>query len=308
MELISIILPVYNGEQLIERCIESILKQTYKNFELIIVNDGSTDKTLEKIQKYEDERIRIINQSQQGTGQARNAGLKEVLGDYVCFIDSDDTVDENFLKIMYELIKPNNAQIVACSYKENKNVVHNLNKEQGLQYLISLPEKIPMSVWGKLFTKKSIENIQFDKVNHFEDIKFITEVFIKSDKIVYIEKKLYNYIQRENSRSKYFKGDDRMKACLENVKLVESVCPTLTDSYITYSLFNSIAIANRMILNNFYNDELLKNVKVTVKDNIKSVKKSQYNFLKKMQIYLFNWNFSVYKKVYSLENKIGGKN
>lgn len=301
MELISIILPVYNGEQLIERCIESILKQTYKNFELIIVNDGSTDKTLEKIQKYKDERIRIINQSQQGTGQARNAGLKEVLGDYVCFIDSDDTVDENFLKIMYELIKPNNAQVVACSYKENKNVVYNLNKEQGLQYLISLPEKIPMSVCGKLFTKKSIENIQFDKVNHFEDIKFITEVFIKSDKIVYIEKKLYNYIQRENSRSKYFKGDDRMKACLENVKLVESVCPTLTDSYITYSLFNSIAIANRMILNDSYNDELLKNVKVTVKDNIKSVKKSQYNFLKKMQIYLFNWNFGVYKKAYSFK-------
>ena len=107
MELISIILPVYNGEQLIERCIESILKQTYKNFELIIVNDGSTDKTLEKIQKYKDERIRIINQSQQGTGQARNAGLKEVLGNYVCFIDSDDTVDENFLKTMYELIKQN---------------------------------------------------------------------------------------------------------------------------------------------------------------------------------------------------------
>ena len=92
-----------------------------------------------------------------------------------------------------------------------------------------------------------------------------------------------------------------MKACLENVKLVESVCPTLTDSYITYSLFNSIAIANRMILNDSYNDELLKNVKVTVKDNIKSVKKSQYNFSKKMQIYLFNWNFSVYKKVYSLK-------
>ncbi len=308
MELISIILPVYNGEQLIERCIESILKQTYKNFELIIVNDGSTDKTLEKIQKYEDERIRIINQSQQGTGQARNAGLKEVLGDYVCFIDSDDTVDENFLKTMYELIKQNNAQVVAFSYKENKDIVHNLNKEQGLKYLISLPEKIPMSVCGKLFTRKSIENIQFDKVNHFEDIKFITEVFIKSDKIVYIEKKLYNYIQRENSRSKYFKGDDRMKACLENVKLVENVCPTLTDSYITYSLFNSIAIANRMILNNSYNDELLKNVKVTVKDNIKSVKKSQYNFLKKMQIYLFNWNFGIYKKAYSLKNKIGGKN
>ena len=248
MELISIILPVYNGEQLIERCIESILKQTYKNFELIIVTDGSTDKTLEKIQKYEDERIRIINQSQQGTGQARNAGLKEVLGDYVCFIDSDDTVDENFLKTMYELIKQNNAQVVACSYKENKDIVHNLNKEQGLKYLISLPEKIPMSVCGKLLTRKSIESIQFDKVNHFEDIKFITEVFVKSDKIVYIEKKLYNYIQRENSRSKYFKGDDRMKACLENVKLVENVCPTLTDSYITYSLFNSIAIAKAVSL------------------------------------------------------------
>lgn len=80
MELISIILPVYNGEQLIERCIESILKQTYKNFELIIVNDGSTDKTLEKIQKYEDERIRIINQSPTRNRTSKKCWTKRSFG------------------------------------------------------------------------------------------------------------------------------------------------------------------------------------------------------------------------------------
>ncbi len=306
MEKISVILPVFNEEMLIERCIDSILKQTYKNFELIIVNDGSTDETLEKIKKYNDNRIKIYSQKNQGAGQARNKGLEEATGDFICFVDSDDTINKNFLEIMSKLLKEKQAQIVACSYSRNTHKIYELKKQEAFKYLIELPEKIPMSVCGKLFRKETIKEIYFDKSNHFEDIKFAIEAFSKSDKAVYIEEKLYNYIRRNESRSSYFKSNDRMKACFENKELVSRYFPELVDSFITYSLFNSIAIANKMILNNEYDNELLEDIQHTVRENIKSVKKSDYNTLKKLQIYLFDLNFRMYKKIYCFLKKVGG--
>ena len=306
MEKISVILPVFNEEMLIERCIDSILKQTYKNLELIIVNDGSTDGTLEKIKNYNDNRIKIYSQKNQGAGQARNKGLEEATGDFICFVDSDDTINKNFLEIMSKLLKEKQAQIVACSYSRNTHKIYELKKQKAFKYLIELPEKIPMSVCGKLFRKETIKEIYFDKSNHFEDIKFAIEAFSKSDKAVYIEEKLYNYIRRKDSRSSYFKSNDRMKACFENKELVSRYFPELVDSFITYSLFNSIAIANRMILNNEYDNELLENIQHTVKENIKSVKNSDYNTLKKLQIYVFDLNFRMYKKIYCFLKKVGG--
>jgi glycosyltransferase involved in cell wall biosynthesis len=306
MEKISVILPVFNEEMLIERCIDSILKQTYKNLELIIVNDGSTDGTLEKIKNYNDNRIKIYSQKNQGAGQARNKGLEEATGDFICFVDSDDTINKNFLEIMSKLLKEKQAQIVACSYSRNTHKIYELKKQKAFKYLIELPEKIPMSVCGKLFRKETIKEIYFDKSNHFEDIKFAIEAFSQSDKAVYIEEKLYNYIRRNESRSSYFKSNDRMKACFENKELVSRYFPELVDSFITYSLFNSIAIANRMILNNEYDNELLENIQHTVKENIKSVKNSDYNTLKKLQIYVFDLNFRMYKKIYCFLKKVGG--
>lgn len=306
MEKISVILPVFNEEMLIERCVDSILKQTYKNFELIIVNDGSTDGTLEKIKKYNDNRIKIYSQKNQGAGQARNKGLEEATGDFICFVDSDDTINKNFLEIMSKLLKEKQAQIVACSYSRNTHKIYELKKQEAFKYLIELPEKIPMSVCGKLFRKETIKEIYFDKSNHFEDIKFAIEAFLKSDKAVYIEEKLYNYIRKNESRSSYFKSNDRMKACFENKELVSRYFPELVDSFITYSLFNSIAISNRMILNNEYDNELLEDIQHTVRENIKSVKNSDYNTLKKLQIYVFDLNFRMYKKIYCFLKKVGG--
>ena len=298
MDKISIILPVFNDENLIEKSINSILNQTYQNFELIVINDGSTDNSLEKIQNYSDDRIIVYSQERKGTGQARNTGLKKATGNFICFVDSDDTINNNFLETMYNLIISNNAQIACCSYKKDTRKICNLNKEKGLKYLISLPEKIPMSVCGKLFRKETIEELWFDKNNHFEDIEFIIKAFARSEKVVYIERVMYNYVQRGNSRSKFFKSNDRMTACINNIKLIEQDFPRLLDSYITYTLFNTIAIANRMILNNQYDEKLLKDIKTFIRKNIKRVKKSQYVLWKKAQIYLFDWDFTIYRGIY----------
>jgi len=300
MEKISVIIPVFNDEKRIEKSINSVLNQTYDNLELIVINDGSTDKTLEKIQKYSDKRIRVFTQENQGTGQARNRGLKETTGDFICFVDSDDTIELNFLETMINLIRQKEASIVACSYKNNTGKLYELDKTEAFKYLIALPEKIPMSVVGKIFRKEKLKDLWFDKSNHFEDIKFAVEAFAKADKVVYLEKILYNYTQREDSRSKYFKNDDRMKACLGNRELVKQKFPELIDDYITYSLFNSIAIVNSMILNDSYNNELLSKVKEQVQNNVESIKKSKYTVWKKWQLYLFISDFTMYKILYKL--------
>lgn len=148
MSDVSIIVPVYNSEKYIAKCIESILNQDYKEFELLLINDGSTDSSCNIMNLYDDKRIKIYNQENKGTGSARNLGLKYATGNYIAFVDSDDTIENNYLSIMLELIKKNNADIVSCQYKQNKDTekIEILDKEQAFKYLIALPEKIPMSV------------------------------------------------------------------------------------------------------------------------------------------------------------------
>ena len=148
MSEVSIIVPIYNSEKYISACIESILHQTYKDFELLLIDDGSTDNTNNIIKKYKDSRIKIYRQENKGTGAARNLGMKHANGNYLTFVDSDDAIEQRYLEIMLNACKNNNADIVSCVYmkndKEPKTKI--LNNTEAFRYLISLPEKIPMSV------------------------------------------------------------------------------------------------------------------------------------------------------------------
>ena len=116
---ISIIIPAYNAEKYIEKCLQSIIYQEYKDFEVIIVNDGSTDNTKEICKKYADldSRIRLISTENKGAGSARNTGLTEAQGRYISFIDADDFVSENYYSRMYKMIEEGNADIAECHYK-----------------------------------------------------------------------------------------------------------------------------------------------------------------------------------------------
>ena len=165
-----------------------------------------------------------------------------------------------------------------------------------------------MSVTGKLWKKQLSKDILFDTQNHFEDIEFATRLFLNADKIIYYDSGYYNYIHDKESRSSFFSGNDRIKACLAGKNFIEKNYNILLNDYMTYTLFNAISIANMMILNNSYNSELLNEVKKIVKDNIKCVKKSQYSYLKKLQIYIFNFNFDIYKKIYHNLKKIKWRN
>lgn len=305
MEKITIIIPIYNCEKTINRCIDSILQQTYKNFELILVNDGSTDGTSRILCSYKDNRIKLINQENKGTGSARNTGIKYATGDFICFVDGDDYVEPNFLCEGYELIKKYNAQIVACTYKRKKSLrkICILDKIYGMKYLISLPEKIPMSVVGKVFKSNVIKDLSFDVNNKFEDIEFATIAFLRSEKMVFLKKKLYCVTKTLDSRSKFYNSDDKLKACLKGLNLVREKCPSLLNDYMTYTLLNGIAIVNMMIIHDNYNVKLLENIKETVSNNIKCVKHSKYGIIKKLQIYVFDKMFPLYKIIYKIIKK-----
>ena len=207
--LVSIIIPVYNSEKYIKRCLKSILNQTYENIEMIVVDDGSTDNSFNIISKFEDKRIRYFKKENEGVSIARNYGIKRAVGEYLLFVDSDDYIAKD---IVEELIKKTNglSEIVFCNNLEiwyNKEEerrlfisVDKLNKKNVMREIASGRAGL---VCSKLVSKKVIEdnNISFDeKLKVGEDQLFFLEVAEKCDEFKYVDKSLYFY-DRTNENS-----------------------------------------------------------------------------------------------------------
>lgn len=236
MDLISIIVPVYNVEKYLEQCIESLVNQTYKNIEIIIVNDGSTDSSGELCEKLanHDSRINVIHKKNAGLGLARNTGLEFVKGKYVTFIDSDDFADVDLIENLYNGIILNNADTCIGGFKrvnddgkvlykeEYKSVTYSGNKvvqELLLRMLGSSPEKsdaIRMSVWNVLFSVEIIKNnnLQFCSERKYisEDLMFDIDYYIHSYKTTIINSTDYNYRVNNNSLTMKYR-DDRFVKC-----------------------------------------------------------------------------------------------
>ena len=214
--LISVVVPIYNVEDYLVECIESILNQTYTEFELILVNDGSTDNSLEICNQYskKDDRIKIVNKKNGGLSDARNAGIDVAKGEYIIFIDSDDFINKNMFKIMFDIAKSKNADIVQCNYKEfyNKEDIKDsssINNEFKLKELTSIEalygfydekKSGPTTVaWNKLYKTALFEDIRYPYGKIHEDVFTTYKLIFKANKIVCTEEKLYYYRQRENS-------------------------------------------------------------------------------------------------------------
>ncbi|MGL4876269.1 MAG: glycosyltransferase [Clostridium sp.] len=200
---ISIIVPVYNVEKYLRRCIDSIINQTFKNFELILIDDGSTDNCLKICNEYaeKDDRIIVIHKNNEGCSVARNKGLKIAIGKYIGFVDSDDTIEPTMYEEMFNLIeKYESTDLVECGF-----IFKNLIKQKES---IILKEKYSPTVWSKLFKKKLINtyNIDFPIKSHMgEDLSFVEKYVCVSRDIKYILKPLYNYYFNKNSVSINFK-------------------------------------------------------------------------------------------------------
>lgn len=210
---ISLVMPVYNVEKYLKRALESVQNQTFKNFELIIVNDGSTDESVHIAESFceQNKNFILINQKNQGPSVARNTGLKMCQGDYIGFMDSDDYLEPEFLEYLYNAAIENDADIVCCNfnmyYPEKKLKIYMpftsfpgvYSKTKALRKLI-LDMGIHYFVWNKLSKRELFfnNNLTFDKM-YFEDISTSPKLFYYADKIVLLGKALYNYTSRDTS-------------------------------------------------------------------------------------------------------------
>ncbi len=206
MQQISLIIPVYNSEKYLERCLDSVLAQTLPPSEIICVNDGSTDRSAEILERYaaNDSRFKIIHQPNQGLAAARNTGLINIQGDYVCFLDSDDTLDLSFMKDLYDGITTTQADMVMTNvHVVNGDVSHDSKYKP--QTLTSFRDKITClstgGCWNKIYNAQFLRThqINFSLGAYFEDNPFTVQACFYSNKLVVVDGGKYNYILHKES-------------------------------------------------------------------------------------------------------------
>ena len=208
--LISIIVPAYNVEKYIKTCLDSLINQTYSNFEIIVINDGSTDQTEKILNEYESNpKIRIFSQKNGGLSAARNQGLNLANGELVCFIDSDDSVKSDYLeKLAAPFFEDSNIDITVCGYQEkfeNSEINHVLKSQkitgaQATKDLLIKQQDFNVLAWNKLYRKKLFSNnhIEYPAGQIHEDNLTTYKLFSHAQKVFYISDVLYIY-QRTHS-------------------------------------------------------------------------------------------------------------
>lgn len=214
MERISIIIPVYNTEMYIKRCLQSILTQTYQNFEIIIVDDGSTDRSIEICKEFalKSRKIKILHIENSGVSAARNIGIRHSTGNYICFIDSDDFIDCFLFEKVISCFTMYNCDMVKFGAtivhnSENKIVydVKNCNVEifntsNALQeYFYGNEKKLKVQVWSGVYRKELFKNIEFPIGKAYEDSYVTPHLIVKSEIIVYLDYPGYFYYMRSAS-------------------------------------------------------------------------------------------------------------
>lgn len=212
--MISIIVPVYNVKDYIERCVASLLNQTKSEFEIILVDDGSTDGSgaiCDKLQKT-DSRIQVIHQQNRGLSGARNQGLKAAMGEWITYIDSDDWVDARYLEVLYQNAVQHQAEISVCSFepvweKENQRKKKQLREEkpymltgkEAAKEIVKNSRRPMITAWGKLYHKNLKGLLEYPEGRIHED-EFVTyRVMYAADTVVVSLMPLYKYLQREGS-------------------------------------------------------------------------------------------------------------
>lgn len=209
-ELISVIVPIYKVENYLDRCVKSIVEQTYPNLEIILVDDGSPDQCPKLCDEWakKDQRIKVIHKENGGLSDARNAGMKIMTGDYVSYIDSDDWVAEDMYETMLDAIKKNHADICECGFERTSEMIENTRKQQDDHAIILekenallavVEEKIQPVVWNKLYKREIVKTLCFEVGKYNEDEFFTYKAIEKAEKIVQIPYIGYYYFFREDS-------------------------------------------------------------------------------------------------------------
>ena len=265
-EKITVIVPVYNVENYLEKCLDSLIDQTYKNLEIIVINDGSTDNSGEICQEYaqKDNRIVYIEKENGGQAEARNIGLDRMTGSYVTFVDSDDWVEVDYVETLYKKITEYQADIAVGNY-------YSFNETEGMYYFhifgdsyhekvydnVSIFENLYesqemksfalISVWGKLYKADLVKHLRFDIGKLGEDGYLNQKIYLLAEKTIYLNKGLYAYRQREGSSSRIWTEKwmhALVDAMSERITLLANMNYPLEKHLAVYRQMLEVSIAN----------------------------------------------------------------
>lgn len=246
-DLISIIIPVYKVEKYLNRCIKSVVEQTYENLEIILVDDGSPDKCPQICDDWtkNDRRVKVIHKKNGGLSDARNSGLKVAKGVYICFVDSDDYVSEKFVETLYNLIRNNHTEISAISFQEvfstkrevvdtveDKNSEVVFENEDALRQLFS-NDTFANYAWNKMYKRHLFDDVQFPIGRKMEDLGTTYKLLLKAKRIAYSAQILYFYYQREDSilhkpNLEFYR--DKFELSRERYEKIQDVYPKMKEN------------------------------------------------------------------------------
>lgn len=291
-EKVSIIVPIYNVQEYLNECIDSLIKQTYKNIEIILVDDGSIDCSLEICEKYKkkDKRVNVYHKKNGGISSARNLGLDVSDGEYVFFVDGDDYIEPSTIDILMKLVKCYKADIAIILKKNSQYLDEKIVISDGIEMLIHILKISCFEVWGKIFKRDLFSEVRFPEGKLFEDMYVIPIIFYKAKNSVLYHGGYYSYRIRENSITHRYQK-----------KAPSDIC-----DYVEYVINHikkiKISHRNRLELNSWYLRHLLwyfynRCCAYPEKDNTLYIKKMSKIYKVEMVLYMFNNNIKVSEKL-----------
>lgn len=290
MPEISIVVPVYKVEKYLDSCIESILAQTFSDFELILVDDGSPDNCPQMCDDWaeKDSRIKVIHKPNGGLSDARNVGVKSANGKYVCFIDSDDLISPLFCETLYNMLNNTNYDFSVCGVLrfQDGNIPADDNEDTSCKTVsnaefldMQFERKSEFGVWNKLFRRSLFEEFSFANGKIHEDVIFSADLLSLNNGVIYTNKKLLYYRQREGSivaNSSLKCSPDLVFAGEYLLNAVKKHCPELKDKALKYAIGYPFSFVDKIYVKRRFreNKELLKTIQNFLKIHIKEYKNS----------------------------------
>ena len=261
---ISVIIPVYNGEKYIRKCLDSVINQTKKEIEIVVVNDGSADNTESIIKEYKDKRIKYFKNTNHGIGYSRNFGVSKSSGKYIMFLDSDDYIDKDECKLLYEKCLEDDLDISICDFYKvyNNNLIEVNLGDFKSSSLKDNPDIITefLNPWGKLYNKKILTDnkIKFVENLKYEDAPFVIETFCNAKKIGKVNKALHYYVIHGNSETTV-----RDEKCFDILKIVDKIRKYTKDKEYLKDKIDKLTV--RILTNYTIQQRMQKNKKIGMK-------------------------------------------
>lgn len=277
-DLISIIIPVYQAEKYLKQCLNSVINQNYQNLEIIIIDDGSTDKSLSIIKEYQkkDNRIVLLQQSNKGAGAARNLGLQNAQGDYIGFVDSDDWICQDMFAYLHNLLLKYKADIAGCDFysckersnekakenkkKEDKEVLTSMNQRELLQFFFRVNgEKSFYAVWNMLYKKEVLKEVYFPEGKITEDLLFNFKAYSNCRKYILSNCKKYFYFYNPKGVTRKCLGETDL-ALLRNWDIIIEDTKKRWPDMLKYAELNryraDFTLLSKAVLYGYYKDEI----------------------------------------------------